>query len=464
MVVEVARPSTPRLQMSGRTTIDAEPEGESRFSGAAALRAAWEDLGTLGRLLLMAFGLVIVVIVLLAQTVPSQVERGIIDGHVQGYSDFAESMGWAEIPLGASGEDADLAALDRFVQENLLGHDTVRIKIWSPNGTIAYSDERSLIGTTFPQEPAVAEAFTGRAVVQRPDPSSGQNRSVDAFPPVWEFFVPVPGPKDRPVAVLEIYHLAAAFQATADSVWRYVTVTSVAGVAFLALVVLSIMVSQGRRSLNQQKRAATMFGDLVRARADEREHIVGALHDDIGQRLYRIHYGLQDLLSRSDDGAADRLHAVDQIVLEADSALRAELKSLRHGAPEELSLDTALHELVELTEAESSLAIEVDIDPACKGEGTGRIALFRAVSEAIVNVRKHADATQATIVVRKNPPRVVVTVEDDGIGSSGDEGVGLAVVRERLELLGGGLKMKAATGGGTRVTAWLPVEVCEGDE
>jgi signal transduction histidine kinase len=224
------------------------------------------------------------------------------------------------------------------------------------------------------------------------------------------------------------------------------------------------MVSQGRRSLNQQKRAATMFGDLVRARADEREHIVGALHDDIGQRLYRIHYGLQYLLSRTDDGAADRLQAVDQIVLEADSALRAELKSLRHGAPEELRLDTALHELVELTEAESPLAIEVDIDPACKGEGSGRIALFRAVNEAIVNVRKHADATRATIVVRKNPPRVVVTVEDDGIGSSGDEGVGLAVVRERLEVLGGGLKVRAAKDRGTRVTAWLPVEVCEGDE
>jgi len=450
--------------MSGRATIHAEPEAEPRFSGAAALRAAWEDLGTLGRLLLMAFGLVFVVIVLLAQTVPSQVERGIIDGHIQGYSDFAENMERAEIPLGASGEDADLTALDRFVQENLLGHDTVRIKIWSPNGTIAYSDERSLIGTTFPQEPALAEAFTGRAVAQRLDPSSEQNRSEDAFPPVWEFFVPVPGPNDRPVAVLEIYHLAAAFQESADSVWRYVTLTSVAGVALLALVVLSIMVSQGRRSLNQQKRAATMFGDLVRARADEREHIVGALHDDIGQRLYRIHFGLQDLLSRSDDGAADHLQAVDQIVLDADSALRAELKSLRHGAPEELPLGTALHELVELTEAESSLAIEVDIDPSCKGDGTGRIALFRAVNEAIVNVRKHADATRATIIVRKNPPRVVVTVEDDGIGSYGDEGVGLALVRERLELLGGGLKVRAATGRGTRVTAWLPVEVCEGAE
>jgi signal transduction histidine kinase len=449
--------------MSGRTTIDAEPEGESRFFGTVALRAAWEDLGTLGRFLVIAFGLVIVVIVLLAQTLPSQVERGIIEGHVQGYSDVAERMDWTEIPLGASGDSADLATLDSFVQENLAGHDTVRIKIWSPNGTIAYSNERSLIGTTSPQEPALAEAFTGRAVVQRPA-SSEQNRSEDAFPPVWKFLVPVPGPNDRPVAVVEIHHLAAAFSETADSVWRFVTVTSVAGVAFLILVVLSIMVSQGRRSLNQQKRAATMFGDLVRARADEREHIVGALHDDIGQRLYRIHYGLQYLLSRTDDGAADRLQAVDQIVLEADSALRAELKSLRHGAPEELRLDTALHELVELTEAESPLAIEVDIDPACKGEGSGRIALFRAVNEAIVNVRKHADATRATIVVRKNPPRVVVTVEDDGIGSSGDEGVGLAVVRERLEVLGGGLKVRAAKDRGTRVTAWLPVEVCEGDE
>jgi signal transduction histidine kinase len=409
--------------------------------------------------------------IVIGQTVPAQVESAIVDSEIRGLSDAAMRIDRAGIVPEGPAKGAELAALDEFSRPNLPGHHTIRIKIWSPDGTVVYSDEHSLIGERFAGEAALATAFSGTAVASRPDVFGAENRSEAELGRLWEFYVPILGPGGEVRAVFETYHRSTPFEETVASVWRYVTWSSVAGVALLAAVVAllaavvaSIMMAQGRRALRQQKRAESMFGDLVRARADERSRIVGALHDDIGQRLYRIHYGLQDLASRTDNGLEDDIHAVDELVLAVDGSLREELRTLRHGVAEELRLETALHELVELTEAESHLAVEVDVDPACTGRGPGKVALFRAAREAIVNVRKHAEATHARIEVRRKPRQVVVTVADDGIGTSGDEGVGLAVARERLEALGGGLKAKSTGGRGTRVKAWLPAAACEDHE
>jgi signal transduction histidine kinase len=445
------------------TAIVADVKNHSAPSVAGILSATWGELGAVGRGLLAASALVVVASILLAQTVPTLVERVIIDGETQGLSDVAERIAQAGILPEGPAEGSEIVELDEFSRLNLLGHDTIRIAVWARDGTVLYSSEHSLIGRRF-SEPAVSSTFSGTAVASRPDLLALESQSEGGIGPAWELYVPIPGPDGEVRAVLETVHLSAPVEEMVGSVRRYVTWSSIVGVALLAAVVVSIMMSQGRRALRQQQRAESMFGELVRARADERTRIVGALHDDIGQRLYRIHYGLQDLASRTDGGVAADVHAVNDLVLAVDGSLRRELRTLRHGVAEELRLDTALHELVELTEAESGLSIDVDIDPACAGDGTGRIALFRAAREAIVNVRKHAEATNVRVEVRKSPRHVVVTVSDDGVGSSGDEGVGLAVARERLEILGGGLGVKASHGRGTRVKAWLPTGVCEDHE
>lgn len=78
-----------------------------------------------------------------------------------------------------------------------------------------------------------------------------------------------------------------------------------------------------------------------------------------------------------------------------------------------------------------------------------------------MNVRKHADAENVAISVHRGQNGVALVVSDDGNGKRGDEGVGLAVSRERVEALGGTLKVKARAGRGTTVRAWLPAAACE---
>ena len=429
-------------------------------AAGGALRAGWADLGTLGRALMAGIAAMALAMVLLAQTVPARVEQAIVDSEIHAVADVAVRMERSGmLPFDAS-DPAQVAALDSLLGATVHGHDVVRVKLWSTDGAILYSDEESLIGDRPPIEAALRAAVAGRAVAVRPDLSSAENQTDDTLPPVWELYVPIATESGAVVGALEVYHLSAPFDETVGSVRRYVTVTSGAGVLLAGVLLLALMIGRGRRVIDQQQKAESMFGNLVRARSEERARIVGALHDDIGQPLYRIHYELQNLLTETNDGIAGHLEEVDEMVLVVDGALRSELRTLRHGTAEELRLDTALYELVELTETETDLAIRLYVDPACTGQGSGRIALFRAAREALMNVRKHAGAGAATISVRRVRDGVTLAVSDDGNGNKGDEGVGLAVARERIEALGGTLKVKARPGRGTTVTAWLPAAAC----
>jgi signal transduction histidine kinase len=442
--------------MFDQTSLEQAPGG--------ILRAAWADLGTFGRALLAGGAAMALAMLLLAQTVPARVEQAIVDSELHAVGDVAVRLERSGMLPFDPSDPAEVAALDDFIGASVHGHDVVRVKLWSTDRTVLYSDLESFIGERSPAEPALGAALAGRMVAVRPDLSSTESQTDDTLPSAWELYVPIVTESGAVIGALEVYHLSEPFDETVGSVRRYVTMTSGAGVLLGAVLLLALMIGRGRRAVDQQRKAETMFGNLVRARAEERARIVGALHDDIGQPLYRIHYELQSLLGRTDDGIAERVQAVDEMVLAVDGALRSELKTLRHGTAEELRLDTALYELVELTETETDMAIRLYVDPAGTGQGSGWIALFRAAQEALMNVRKHAGAGTATISVRRMWNGVALAVADDGNGNRGDEGIGLAVTRERIEALGGTLKVKARPGRGTTVTAWLPAAACEDPE
>lgn len=146
---------------------------------------------------------------------------------------------------------------------------------------------------------------------------------------------------------------------------------------------------------------------------------------------------------------------------DVDGALRAELRLLQYGTGEELSLGSALDELVEVTEMETDLSVAVAVDTDCVLSPSSRVALFRAAREALTNVRKHALATTVEIRIRRTGKRVTLEVVDDGVGVIENEGLGLTTTRERLESIGGGLTVKNGRNGGTRFVAWPPTGECE---
>ena len=97
-----------------------------------------------------------------------------------------------------------------------------------------------------------------------------------------------------------------------------------------------------------------------------------------------------------------------------------------------------------------------------------RVVLFQAVRELLVNVVKHAHATHAQVLVRRDGDALRIIIEDDGIGfevskskTEATRSFGLFNVRERVEYLGGRVKIRSESKCGTRVTLIAPLNVAE---
>ena len=85
------------------------------------------------------------------------------------------------------------------------------------------------------------------------------------------------------------------------------------------------------------------------------------------------------------------------------------------------------------------------------------VAAYYVVCESLANIGKHAQATSATIDVVRSNGHIVVEIVDDGIGGADSErGTGLRGLADRVEALGGRLRVWTPRGGGTRVRAEMP--------
>ncbi len=203
-----------------------------------------------------------------------------------------------------------------------------------------------------------------------------------------------------------------------------------------------------------------MLGALLTAQEEERQRIVGALHDDVGQRLYRLLYGIEGTRDRMDaaDPLRSQLESLTDITREIDAALRAELKVLHHGIMRELGLEAAVRTLADTVRGETGLDVVVDVDvPIEPAEVPARV-LARAVGEALTNARRHAGATRVEVLVVQRGDQIVLTVTDDGAGITGEPGLGLTTTGDRVEAIDGRFTVTPRRGGGTVFEVVVPAK------
>ncbi|MBO9519984.1 MAG: sensor histidine kinase [Nocardioidaceae bacterium] len=202
---------------------------------------------------------------------------------------------------------------------------------------------------------------------------------------------------------------------------------------------------------------------LTQARLEERRVIRREIHDGLGPSLAGLRLGLQgarNLLGRDDAAAADIL---ERLQAELDQRV-AEVRTLSHSllppVLDELGLAPALHELA-ARYTEDGLPVDASTSVPDGLPTTLAAAAYGIASEALVNARRHSAADRCRVLARVDGDRLVVAVEDDGIGIAADAvpGVGSRSMRERADELGGTLSVFAREGGGTVVRAELPLEV-----
>ena len=209
---------------------------------------------------------------------------------------------------------------------------------------------------------------------------------------------------------------------------------------------------------------------LVTAREEERRRIRRDLHDGLGPALAGITMQLdaaRRLTRRDQDAAGQLLQHVREQTQAAIADIRRLVYELRPPALDDLGLTGALDQQAASCSTAGGLQVSVDADPALPAlPAAVEVAAYRIATEAVTNVTRHADARTATVSLTASHSLLQVDITDDGRGVSPGHrvGVGLTSMRERAEELGGTCTLLPRPGGGTIVSARLPLAAPPGPQ
>lgn len=204
---------------------------------------------------------------------------------------------------------------------------------------------------------------------------------------------------------------------------------------------------------------------LVDAQESERRHIARELHDEAGQALASLRFGLR-VLEREIETGGSVADQVAELVQRTDTVidgLHRLAADLRPASLDHLGLAAALRQYSRSVAAQYGLRVRFKAR-GLTGErlpSAVETALYRVVQEAMTNLVRHARATRVDVLVERRDGRILVMVEDDGVGFQMDrvqrgEHFGLLGLRERAEALGGSLTVESAPGKGTTVVVEVP--------
>jgi len=311
-----------------------------------------------------------------------------------------------------------------------------------------------MVGLRFPR----AEAAGGYAIDRdlathlHDIPSTRRSEVIRRLEPTDGVLVPLTF-RGRPLGVLTVFDRLRGGPAFTDedaSVIEGIAASAAAGVATAQDVAEHAL----RRSLAAAER--------------ERQRWARELHDETLQDLAGLRL-MFDALAEMDDPAE-----MGVVVERAGSRIRDSIAQLRHLVAElrplvldDLGVGAAVRALVAQVAGTSEASVSVHVDLGHEsGPANARQSpeveetIYRVVQESLNNAIRHARAQSVAVSVIERDGGIDIEVRDDGIGFEPDSrhsGFGLIGMRERLELVGGELRLVALAGGGSTVSASIPV-------
>jgi signal transduction histidine kinase len=200
------------------------------------------------------------------------------------------------------------------------------------------------------------------------------------------------------------------------------------------------------------------------AQEEERRRIAQELHDDTAQDLVVLSRKLDSFISRGSDLSPDDINYLEDLhhlINRTLSEVRRFSQDLRPSVLDDLGLLPALEWLT------SELSKHFDMDIEIKVQGAARrfpeeteLVMFRIAQESLRNIGKHARSKKAWVTLNFSPEKTVLTIKDKGKGFKPPERLGdlaamgklgLAGMQERVQLIGGQLKITSNPGKGTTV-------------
>ena len=246
--------------------------------------------------------------------------------------------------------------------------------------------------------------------------------------------------------------------------------TSVYIVAIAVAAVIGVFVTGMALNLRERRLADAKLKELTQriidAQEEERGRVARELHDGISQMLVGVRYALELARRRLADNpaAGESLSKGIDGLGQAIQEVRRISRDLRPGVLDDLGLGPALQALTDDFSKRAGIATEFEtVVFRNRLDQEARIALYRIAQEAMTNIERHAGATQVSVSLKGHRSGAMLRIADNGRGMirpqgnrSQTTGLGLRNMQERIEQLGGSLRILSSREG-TVIEAQVPL-------
>ena len=219
-------------------------------------------------------------------------------------------------------------------------------------------------------------------------------------------------------------------------------------------------VTEARQS---ERALRELSGRLINSQEEERRRVGRELHDSIGQHLALLAIRAQRIdsgESEAEGTAKADIHELHRKIKEIATKVSELSHQLHSSELEFLGLAIATERVCREFAKQYGIDIDYQVKTVPRLESRVALCFYRIIQECLRNIGKHSKAKRVSLELVGKPNRLQLTVSDDGIGFDPNSaqqgtGLGLASMRERINLIGGSLLIRSAPGKGTRVTASL---------
>jgi signal transduction histidine kinase len=358
---------------------------------------------------------------------------------------------------------AAVSRLDPVVRERVLSPTIVRVKVWTPQGRVVYSDDARQVGDVFPlgddEQDVLRDPSTEAEITDLSRPENQFDRGLGGK--LLEVYRPVWTPSGQ-LLLFETYSRYDAVTARTSQLWRGFGGIMLSSLLLLLLAQAPLTWALVARVRRAQADREAWLARAVSASEEERRRIAATLHDGAVQELAASAFLVAGAADRArasgDGGAAARLDIAADTVRSSIGGLRSLLVDIYPPSLRTAGLPTTLRDLAAPMRSRD-VAVRLEVPDTVELSEATEALVFRVAQECLRNVTRHADA--GTVEVRLTPAAdgrpLVLEVEDDGAGFDVDavlaeppEGhFGVRLMADVAASSGATLLVRSAPGAGT---------------
>ena len=221
---------------------------------------------------------------------------------------------------------------------------------------------------------------------------------------------------------------------------------------------------------DSERKLHLLSSQLLTAQEKERRRLSNELHDELGQSLVVFKLRLSSMYEELGDDQAELKAKFDELMEytnEVVDNVRRLSRDLSPSILEDFGLKAAIQWLVDNISQHGDTVYSLDMtemEDAFSDEE--QITIYRIIQECLTNIVKHTEATQVSLVIKKQADCAIFRVEDNGEGFNvgeafskdpGEKGLGLSAMYQRARMLGGSLDIMSQEGMGTSITFEVPL-------